>query len=200
MNRFIWMACVGALCAAPSASALIIDFEGHPDDGAPTIFHQGYTFTFAASGWGVFTDGFVGGGAPYTHNGTTRLVAAGDNGGNTGRVTFKPTDDSAFNLVRFDSATFFPDIGNGQIEVIGNIEGGGSVSTTINITPTFTAYNLPGTFVNLDNVVVRTTISGGYRAEPGFSLDNINVSAVPEPATMAALGLGVAALIRRRRK
>jgi len=32
------------------------------------------------------------------------------------------------------------------------------------------------------------------------SVDNFTMSPVPEPATMAALGLGVAALIRRRRK
>jgi hypothetical protein len=32
------------------------------------------------------------------------------------------------------------------------------------------------------------------------AVDNFTMSAVPEPATMAALGLGVAALLRRRRK
>ena len=30
--------------------------------------------------------------------------------------------------------------------------------------------------------------------------DNVETTAVPEPATMAALGLGVAALLRKRRK
>lgn len=34
----------------------------------------------------------------------------------------------------------------------------------------------------------------------GVYLDNVRVEAVPEPATMAALGLGVAALLKRRKK
>jgi hypothetical protein len=44
---------------------------------------------------------------------------------------------------------------------------------------------------------VGTGTSGGFN---NIYVDNYMVQAVPEPATMAALGLGVAALIRRRRK
>ena len=45
------------------------------------------------------------------------------------------------------------------------------------------------------------TFRGGNPTFPNsMFVDNIAATAVPEPATMAALGLGVAALLRRRRK
>jgi hypothetical protein len=190
---------VSAIGVASFASASIIDFEGHPDDGSTVITANDFTFTFSSSGWGVFTDGFSGGGAPYTHNGTTRLMMSGDRDGHTTEVLFKPTDDSAFSLQRLDGATMFPDT-EGGMEVIGNLEGGGTVSASFDLADSFVTYVLPGTFVNLDSVLVRNLISGGFREDSGVSLDNIVVNApVPEPASIAAVGLGLAALARRRR-
>lgn len=46
-----------------------------------------------------------------------------------------------------------------------------------------------------------TTSGGPLGSEADYiGIDDVRYSAVPEPATMAALGLGAAALIRRRRK
>jgi hypothetical protein len=40
----------------------------------------------------------------------------------------------------------------------------------------------------------------GFRGFNGFEMDTVTCTVVPEPATMAALGLGALALVRRRRK
>jgi hypothetical protein len=161
------------------------------------------TFTFNADGWGIFTDGFVGGLAPWTQNGTTRLVASGDFLGATAFVDIARTDAALFNLNGFDAATMFPRH-TGRIEVIGTYGGGGSVSTFFDLTDGFAAFALPGTFTNLSSVRVRDTFSGIYGVDPGsFSLDNIeyDAAAVPEPATLLLFGTGlvVAARLRRRK-
>jgi hypothetical protein len=179
------------------ASATIITFEGHPDDGASPIFEAGYTFTFSAQGWGVFTDGFSGGGAPYTHNGTTRLVMSGEVDGRNCSVVIAPTDGSQFSIMSFDSATFFPGFTGGTVAT-GNLHGGGTVSATFSLTDTFAHFNLPGSFVNLDSLVFANTLSGGYRQDSGVSLDNLEVGPVPEPGSLAVLGLALAGLTLRR--
>ncbi|RYG33416.1 PEP-CTERM sorting domain-containing protein [bacterium] len=50
------------------------------------------------------------------------------------------------------------------------------------------------TFTTIDGA--RTNSTSGSNA----FVDNVSIQAVPEPATMAALGLGAAALLRRRRR
>ena len=182
--------------SAPIASATLIDFEGHPDDGNPVINEAGFSFTFSAEGWGVFTDGFVGGGAPYTQNGTTRLVMSG---GSPCFVTFKPIDDSPFSLASMDAATMFPGTAGGM-DIVGNLEGGGTVNASFSLTGTFANYVLPGTFVNLDSVTVSNQITGSFRQDSGVSLDNILVNPVPEPSTLAVAALALVGLAKKRRR
>jgi hypothetical protein len=45
-----------------------------------------------------------------------------------------------------------------------------------------------------------TATDGQSQIEGNTSVDNFRAEAVPEPATIAVLGLGAAALLRRRRK
>lgn len=101
--------------------------------------------------------------------------------------------------------------GSASYIVTVNAIGGGNpviASGTFNTTPgPGTSYSITGnlafsTAVNNYRVTVQSTLSVAPTA-PGFvgtSLFEFNHQPVPEPATLAAMGLGVAAFIRRRRK
>ncbi|MFO0843547.1 MAG: PEP-CTERM sorting domain-containing protein [Gemmataceae bacterium] len=194
------------LGAVGQAQAGVITFEGHPNDGSLVQFQDGFTFSFNASGWGIFADSFVGGGAPYTHNGTTRLVASGDRSNSKAFVDISATDGSLFTFNGFDAATMFPGF-TGGIDVIGQVSGGGTVMASFSLTDQFATFVLPSTFINLTSVRVIDQFSGAFRQEPGFSLDNLvvneSVTAVPEPTSLALLGLGALGTVGygwRRRK
>lgn len=82
---------------------------------------------------------------------------------------------------------------------------------TVEVTSATTLYTgIDTNFDNVDDIVYNSTLNIGTLTvgnRVGLHaygtlgrIDNYRATAVPEPATMAALGLGVAAMIRRRRR
>jgi len=186
------------------AGAATIDFNSHIPavDGGNPILDSGYTFDFAASGWGVFEDSFVGGGAPYVRNGTTRLFAQGNNAS----VEIFATDSSVFSFDGFDTATTFDYFSSGNMQVTGNISGGGTISQTFQLTNSFASYSLGAGWSNLSSVIFQDLVSGSWTSSSGFSLDNLIINegsaTIPEPATMILFGFGLIGLagVSRRKK
>lgn len=189
------------LALVSSTQAAIITFEGHPDDLANVQTQDGFQFVFSAAGWGIITNGFS---LPLAvQNGTTRLVARGNSSGSNAQVTMSPVGGGVFSLTGFDAATLQTNLGNGGIQITGNLFGGGTVSTTITTSTTFASFVLPSNFMNLTSVVFQDTFSGPSGTVPGLALDNLNVNASATPdggATVAMLGLAVLGLAALRRR
>lgn len=75
---------------------------------------------------------------------------------------------------------------------------GNLATTSINLTSTFNANGNATADIAWGNVVGNTATL--YALNSNNGIQAFDVTVVPEPGTMAAIGLGVAALIRRRRK
>ena len=61
---------------------------------------------------------------------------------------------------------------------------------------TITALTTPGTYFSVGTVAT----SAGSTTPGSFDGENLQVNVTPEPASLAALGVGAVALLRRRRK
>lgn len=131
-----------------------------------------------------------------------------------------------FQLRGFDFSFMAP-LGNlapgsyGQLQLTGTLAGGGTISTALDFpsmvdaqgNPMFGAASLASAFMNatLTSLSIRACVNDGtscinpgddssYINQAQFGIDNINLAEVPEPGSMALIGLGMGALALRRRK
>src|SRR5262245_16327418 len=138
-------------------------------------------------------------------NGTTYLVTEGT----PSQVTFSPSGGGPFALKSFDYAEWQERATAHQINVTGNLIGGGTATPTplvldldLNSSgPDFQQAIFNSAWTNLASVVLVGT-GATFGSLNYFAIDNINVEVgavpVPEPGTLTLLGLGFACLMRRR--
>jgi hypothetical protein len=148
-------------------------------------------------------------------------------GVNDGGVTIKKNDSGVFSLRSLDYGFVAPVGGQpnfsyGQLMLTGNLANGTTIDTTFDFAgtdasgnPLFDTAMLPPDFGNavLMGLTIRACLFDGmggctvaqdgsdptlYQAQ--FAIDNISLATVPEPGSLALLGLGMGALMMRRRK
>lgn len=187
----------GMVLSAISAMAQVVDFEDLPN-GDPN---------FTLHGFSVLSGGYV-------FDSTTRVgqgdaIASWGNPGfgfYTGSVAIfanwledvivmSRADSQAFDVLSIDMADVFLGPTGQTVTLIGTRADTSTVTNTITLSPStaLTTYSLTG----MTNIV---SMSLDDSANSFFQFDNIVTEAVPEPATMAVMGLGLAAMARRRRK
>lgn len=150
--------------------------------------------------------------APFADSGSANLMFH-DNGGNNPNNTLTMTRVSGgtFSIQSLWSGEGFTNFGAASIHVIGNLSGGGTVSTDFTFDgiidgvngDDFELFTFSSAWANLDSLTIVGV--GGTPGEHSFSVDNITVdqssSRIPEPATLgltAAALLGLAASRRKR--
>lgn len=185
---------------AGSAQAEVITFNDSVVanyTGLNSYTNDGYTFT-TRSGSAYLADANAGSSTPfggYSYNGTDFAIL-------TGLVTMTNTARTPFSVSSIDLGNFNY-LYSSTATLTGTRADGTTVSQSFtsainNFTSTtdFTTRTLTN-FTNLTSFNIEQTAGAYYAA-----MDNINVSAVPEPSTWAMLGLGmlfVAGSLRRKK-
>jgi hypothetical protein len=181
------------IAVSGAANAVVIDFEelavsGAVGDVANGYTTQGFTFTSTLSVPEWQGEAFaVWGSSSIFYAGSTALFNNFD-----AEKTTMTMGGGAFNATSIDLTSLFLDSGS-SINFTGTRANNTTVTNILTITDpvAFQTFN----FTGMTNIVKLSW----DQFDPYHQFDNINVSAVPEPASLAALALGGLALIRRKR-
>lgn len=200
IRRTITTMLIATAGIAGSAQASIVNLEGVTSCYTLDCNNvQGFDFSFFADGWGVNDDG----NNYFNRNGRSAsegLIGARGafNGTSALSISMTQSGGGAFDLGQLDMATGYSGFaGNATIKVAGSLSGGGLVSEVIEVSSVWNTFFLTG-FTGVTEVVFLTR-----DVVAGVSIDNLNSEGrgtVPEPGSLALIGLGLAGLIERRRR
>lgn len=188
-----------ALCLfAGSINAALIDFEGFLGPGQQNTNSNvtPYTeegFTITSSTPSIFQNDIFSPSFPNLNsNGTDIFGWCGSC--TASPVIFTVTNGGVFDLTSIDFSNLQSGTDAGNIDIIGNFLGGGSISTSVDpAVDIWQTVNFVG-FSNLTSFTVALSAQGNDAA-----LDNIVVnstSSIPVPTTLALLGLGLVGMRR----
>lgn len=190
---FPLLAAVALQCHAVSASAAVMDFESlaHADDQIADV-----GFSYSEDGFllsNLMSDGF-----PFASYGTSSEFFSGStaliNDNDDGPTQLTRLGGGAFNLQSIDLAELYGLASS--VSFVGTKANGSMVSASFDLDGQVGAetFTFGAEFTNLSSV---TWSNAAYYHQ----FDNISVSAVPEPASIAMLmaGLGLLGAIGRRR-
>lgn len=193
--------------AAIKAHATLIDFNTNPTNtltSYASIVEDGFLLR-ARSGYLSF---FNGDNIP--DSGSPALLV---NAGSPAAFSLERFDGGVFNLNSFLAAEgrninsgFFPQFGATSVLVVGNLFGGGTLTSLFNM-DSIADNSLNDfqrfTLVGFNNLISATFTAVGGESAYSFNVDEINVSTaneVPEPTSTALLGLALAGLYAARRR
>lgn len=205
MKKYLSTAAAIAMLALAPAQASVLTFEGIPQTNTNTFSTGGFTFAMSQHFFHMDPNGTNG----WALNGT-ETVGVHRNYGPAVDVTMT-SGAGPFSIQSIDLGEYYIRNGARTVEVLGNLAGGGTVSTSFTLDGVadgnggiadFQTFAFGNAWQNLSSVV----FSNGEvsNLESSWSFDNIsvnNAAAVPEPGSLAlaALALGLIALPRRRR-
>ncbi|MGB8328073.1 MAG: PEP-CTERM sorting domain-containing protein [Steroidobacteraceae bacterium] len=196
-TRILGLMALSGIFGVTSAGAAIMTFENvAPINGAqyPGTPHTEAGFTLTNATYG--SDALFGAASGANTNGTAVFGWCGFCAYPSSVViTLTAVGGAAFNLNSLDAANLEQTSLTQFLDIVGYVDGGGTLAQQLTIGDTWTTFDLSG-FNDLTSVEIF-----GAGVGPDLAMDNL-VANVPEPATLSLLGFGLAGIgaLRRRRK